>query len=117
MKNFASILADAGVTLTDEQKIAITKEVGENYKPIADWQRLKNKITELETKLSDKDKEYQAEDECVGVRLFSKPPTDAPEWVHRQHENFMKQSKTELLAFVDRIESTGIAVLDKSKVM
>ena len=34
MKNLESILADAGVTLTDEQKTAITKEVGDNYKPM-----------------------------------------------------------------------------------
>lgn len=97
MKNLESILADAGVTLTDEQKTAITKEVGDNYKPIADWQKqvdkvtnlteqltttkenlkkfdgvdaegLKKQIADLETKLSDKDKEYQTQ---IADRDFS----------------------------------------------
>src|SRR5574344_838483 len=90
MKNLESILADAGVTLTDEQKTAITKEVGDNYKPIADWQKQVDKVTnlteqltttkedlkefdgvdadgvktqieDLEKKLTDKDTEYQAQ--------------------------------------------------------
>jgi len=103
MKNFESILADAGVTLTDEQKTAITKEVGDNYKPIADWQKqvdkvtnlteqltttkedlkkfdgvdadgLKSKISELETKLSDKDKEYQKQ---IADRDFSEIVKDS----------------------------------------
>ena len=97
MKNIETILSDAGVEVTDEQKTAIAKAMGENYKPIADWQKqvdkvanlteqlnttkedlkkfdgvdaegLKNKITELETKLSDKDKEYQ---EQIADRDFS----------------------------------------------
>jgi hypothetical protein len=88
MKNFETILADNGITLTDEQKTAITKAMGENYKPIADWQKqvdkvnnlteqlnetktalgkfdgvdpeaLKNDIAALNQKLADKDTEYQ----------------------------------------------------------
>jgi chromosome segregation ATPase len=97
MKDFNTILSDAGIEVTDEQKTAIAKAMGDNYKPIADWQKqvdkvtnlteqlnttkedlkkfdgvdaegLKNKITELETKLSDKDKEYQAQ---IADRDFS----------------------------------------------
>ena len=88
MKNFETILADNGISLTDEQKTAITKAMGENYKPIADWQKqvdkvnnlteqldetktalgkfdgvdpeaLKNDIAALNQKLADKDTEYQ----------------------------------------------------------
>ena len=88
MKNFETILSDNGITLTDEQKTAITKAMGENYKPIADWQKqvdkvnnlteqlnetktalgkfdgvdpeaLKNDIAALNQKLADKDTEYQ----------------------------------------------------------
>ena len=88
MKNFETILADNGISLTDEQKTAITKAMGENYKPIADWQKqvdkvnnlteqldetktalgkfdgvdpeaLKNDIAALTKKLEDKDTEYQ----------------------------------------------------------
>lgn len=97
MKNILTILTDLSITLTDEQKTAITKEVGDNYKPIADWQKqvdkvtnlteqltttkedlkkfdgvdadgLKAQIKDLENKLSDKDTEYQAQ---IADRDFS----------------------------------------------
>ena len=53
MKNFEQILSDAGVTLTDEQKATITKEVGENYKTIADWQKQHDKVQTLENTLNE----------------------------------------------------------------
>ena len=88
MKNFETILSDNSITLTEEQKTAITKAMGENYKPIADWQKqvdkvsnltdqlntateamkkfdgvdpeaLKNQIADLNKQLTDKDTEYQ----------------------------------------------------------
>ena len=88
MKNFETILSESGITLTDEQKTAITKAMAENYKPIADWHKqvdkvnnltdqlnetktalskfdgvdqeaLKNDIAALNQKLADKDTEYQ----------------------------------------------------------
>src|SRR5574344_230065 len=97
MTDFNTILSDAGVEVTDEQKTAISKAMGENYKPIADWQKqvdkvtnlteqltttkenlkkfdgvdadgLKKQIADLETKLSDKDKEYQTQ---IADRDFS----------------------------------------------
>lgn len=90
MKNFETIMSEAGIELTDEQKNAITKAMTENYKPIADWQKqvdkvtsltdqlnttteamkkfdgvdpeaLKNQIAELNQKLSDKESEYQTQ--------------------------------------------------------
>ena len=90
MKNIEVILAEAGIELTEEQKTAVNKAVGENYKPIADWQKqvdkvtsltdqlntatdamkkfdgvdpeaLKNQIAELNQKLTDKESEYQAQ--------------------------------------------------------
>lgn len=90
MKNFETILSENGVTLTDEQKTAVTKAMSENYKPIADWQKqvdkvtsltdqlntateamkkfdgvdpeaLKNQIADLNKKLADKDTEYQSQ--------------------------------------------------------
>ena len=90
MKNIEAILAEAGIELTEEQKTAVNKAVGENYKPIADWQKqvdkvtsltdqlntateamkkfdgvdpeaLKNQIAELNQKLTDKESEYQAQ--------------------------------------------------------
>ena len=47
MKNFETILSENGVTLTDEQKTAITTAMGENYKPIADWQKQVDKVANL----------------------------------------------------------------------
>lgn len=90
MKNIEAILAEAGIELTEEQKTAVNKAVGENYKPIADWQKqvdkvtsltdqlntateamkkfdgvdpeaLKEQIVELNQKLTDKESEYQAQ--------------------------------------------------------
>lgn len=51
MKNFEQILSDAGVELTDEQKATITKEMGENYKTIADWQKQHDKVQNLTEQL------------------------------------------------------------------
>lgn len=53
MKNFEQILSDAGVELTDEQKTTISKEMGENYKTVADWQKQHNKVQTLETTLKE----------------------------------------------------------------
>ena len=90
MKNIETILTEAGIELTEEQKTAVNKAVGENYKPVADWQKqvdkvtsltdqlntateamkkfdgvdpeaLKNQIAELNQKLTDKESEYQTQ--------------------------------------------------------
>ena len=90
MKNIETILAEAGIELTEEQKTAVNKAVGENYKPVADWQKqvdkvtnlteqlnstkealkkfdgvdaegLKKQIEDLEAELNNKDKEYQSQ--------------------------------------------------------
>ena len=51
MKNFEEILSGAGVELTDEQKTTIAKEMGENYKTIADWQKQHDKVQNLTEQL------------------------------------------------------------------
>lgn len=90
MKNIFSILADAGVELTDEQKTAIDKDVKENYKTINDYNKqvednetlqttlketkenlakfdgvdaeaLNQKIKDLQTDIDKKDADYQAQ--------------------------------------------------------
>lgn len=53
MKNIEAILTESGIELTDEQKTAITKAVGENYKPLADWQKQVDKVKTLETTVSE----------------------------------------------------------------
>ena len=62
MKNFEQILSDAGVELTDEQKTTIYKEMGENYKTIADWQKQHDKVQTLETTLRDTQEKLKAFD-------------------------------------------------------
>lgn len=52
MKNIETILSEAGLTLTEEQKAAINAAVGENYKPISDWQNQVDKVTNLTTQLN-----------------------------------------------------------------
>lgn len=48
MKNIETIIAEAGVELTDEQKQKINDGVKENYKTVADYQKQKEKIDSLE---------------------------------------------------------------------
>lgn len=62
MKNFEQILSDAGVELTDEQKTTITKEMGENYKTVADWQKQHDKVQTLEATLKDTQEKLKAFD-------------------------------------------------------
>lgn len=45
MKNIETILAEAGLTLTDEQKAAITKGVAENYKTAAEFDKKVGTLT------------------------------------------------------------------------
>ena len=51
MKNIQTILAEAGVELTEEQKTAVNKAVVENYKPVSDWQKQVDKVTNLTEQL------------------------------------------------------------------
>ena len=62
MKNFEQILSDAGVELTDEQKTTISKEMGENYKTVADWQKQHDKVQTLETTLKETQEKLKAFD-------------------------------------------------------
>jgi hypothetical protein len=48
MKNIEQILSDTGIEVTDEQKAAITKAVAENYKTIAEHEKLAKKVEGIE---------------------------------------------------------------------
>lgn len=52
MKNIEQILKDAGIEVTDEQKSAINKDVAENYKTVADYNK---QVKKTETAESDRD--------------------------------------------------------------
>ncbi len=69
MKNIEQILADAGVTITDEQKTAIGKEVKENYKTINDWQKQVDDAKALQDTLAGTQEKLKAFD---GVDVAAK---------------------------------------------
>ena len=52
MKNIETILADLGITITDEQKSSLNKAVAENYKTVADYDKQKDKLTNAEDKVN-----------------------------------------------------------------
>ena len=52
MKNIEQILTDHGITVTADQLTAITKDVNENYKTIADYTKQKDKLTAAEDKVN-----------------------------------------------------------------
>lgn len=62
MKNYEQILSDAGVTLTDEQKESIKKEMEENYKTISDWEKQRDKADGFEKTLKDTQEKLKAFD-------------------------------------------------------
>lgn len=51
MKNIEAILTEHGIEIPEDKKADFLKAVGENYKPIADWQRQKDKVDDLTTQL------------------------------------------------------------------
>lgn len=51
MKNIEAILKEAGLEVTEEQLAVIKPAVQENYKPIADYNKQKEKVSDLEETL------------------------------------------------------------------
>ena len=62
MKNIETILSEAGLTVTDEQKTAINKAVSENYKTVADYDKQKDKLTAAEEKVKSTEEALKAFD-------------------------------------------------------
>lgn len=52
MKNIEAILTEFQVEIPEDKKSDFLKAVGENYKPIADWQRQKDKVDDLTSQLN-----------------------------------------------------------------
>ncbi len=63
MKNIETILTEAGVQLTDEQKEAITKGVAENYKTVSEFTA---KVTKLEGERDSFKTQYNDVKESLG---------------------------------------------------
>ena len=94
MKNIEAILAEAGVELTDEQKKAISDGVKENYKPVADWQKQKDKVDELQKSLDDTQEALKA---FEGVNA-----EDLKKQIQELNETIEKNSKEYEAKIADR---------------
>lgn len=90
MKNISAILTELGITLTDEQKTSIDKQVAENYKTVADYDKQKDKLTNAEDKVKtlteslDKFKD-------VNVEELSKTVTDLKEQLKKKDDDYASQ--------------------------
>ena len=90
MKNILTILADLGITLTDEQKSSINKAVSENYKTVADYDKQKDKLTNAEDKvktLTDNLDKFKD----VNVEELSKTVTDLKEQLKKKDDDYASQ--------------------------
>ena len=87
MKNFEQILSDAGVELTDEQKQTISKEMGENYKPVADWQKQVDKVQNLTEQL-DSTKEALKKFDGVDADALNKQIADLNEELKNKESEY-----------------------------
>ena len=52
MKNIEAILSEFQIEIPEDKKSDFLKAVGDNYKPIADWQRQKDKVDDLDKQLT-----------------------------------------------------------------
>lgn len=90
MKNISAILTELGITITDEQKTSIDKQVAENYKTVADYDKQKDKLTNAEDKVKtlteslDKFKD-------VNVEELSKTVTDLKEQLKKKDDDYAAQ--------------------------
>ena len=111
MKNFEEILSDAGVELTDEQKTAITKAMGENYKPIADWQKQVDKVQNLTEQL-DSTKEALKKFDGVDAEALNKQIADLNDELKNKETEY--QSKIADRDFQDMLKDSIAAAKGKN---
>lgn len=90
MKNFEQILSDAGITLTDKQKESISNEMGENYKPVADWQKQVDKVQNLTEQL-DSTKEALKKFDGVDAEDLNKQIADLNEALKNKDAEYQAQ--------------------------
>lgn len=92
MKNFEQILTDAGITLTEEQKTAVTKAVAENYKTVAEFDKQARKLDAAETKASEAEEALKAFD-GVDVEGYKKTIED----YKKRAEDAEKKAQSDML--------------------
>lgn len=103
MKNIETILAEAGIELTDEQKAAITKGVKENYRTITDYDQQIAKRDAYKTQYEDVKGKLE-EFDGVDLAGLQKQITDAQAAVKEAEE----KAREELAArdYADAVRST-----------
>ena len=111
MKNFEQILSDSGVELTDEQKTAINKEMGENYKPVADWQKQVDKVQNLTEQL-DSTKEALKKFDGVDAEALNKQIADLNEALKNKDTEY--QAKIADRDFQDMLKESIVAANGKN---
>lgn len=102
MENIESILKSAGVELTPEQTESISKAVGENYKPIADYQKQKDKIANLTDQLT-ATKESLKKFEGVDAESLNKQIADLTKALADKDAEF--EAKNAERDFMDSVKS------------
>lgn len=90
MKNIFSILADAGVELTDEQKTTIDKEVKENYKTINDYNKQAEDNETLQTTLQET-KENLAKFDGVDAEALNQKIKDLQADIDKKDADYQAQ--------------------------
>ena len=90
MKNILSILADAGVEITDEQKKSVEDGVKENYKPVADWQKQVDKVQTLETTLTETQEKLKKFD-GVDAEALNKQIEDLKADLEKKDKDYQSQ--------------------------
>lgn len=90
MKNILTILTNAGVELTDEQKTSIEKDVRDNYKPVEDWQKQHDKVANLEDQLK-ATKEALAKFDNVDADALNKQIEDLKADLDRKDSEYQAQ--------------------------
>lgn len=120
MKNFEQILADNGVELTEEQKTAISKEVAENYKTVADWQKQHDKVENLTEQLNTAKetlKQYEgvdvaAKDKMIADLQEDLAKKDAEHQAQIADRDFNDNVKTAIAKFKGKNEKAIKALLN-----
>lgn len=90
MKNIEQILADAGVTVTDEQKATINKEVKENYKTVNDWQKHVDDNKQLQITLTET-KEALKKFDGVDAEALNKQIADLKADLEKKDSDYQAQ--------------------------
>ena len=89
MKNILQIIADAGLTITDEQKAAIEAGVKENYRTVSDYEKQSRKVDTLTQERDNWKTQYDTAKETLDG--FEGKDFDA---ITRERDDWKKKAET-----------------------